>query len=191
MKVLFNCHLPFMLAHSGMQVQIEQIKAALEKTGVTVVPLSSWDETQRGDVLQHLAGWSAELIRLGQQEGMKVVMLDLLTEQGSRPTARLKLQKRLRQIMELVRANREAPDFVRLSKMDTLSLSSFEAAAGECRLLPRRLSWAMTVFRENACYCPAGLSAARTAGFLRQFFDAAPGLPPAQPPPRSLRWDSN
>ena len=39
MKVLFDCHLPFMLAHGGMQIQIEQTRAALERLGVEVEPL--------------------------------------------------------------------------------------------------------------------------------------------------------
>jgi len=85
----------------------------------------------------------------------------------------------------LAQVYREARGFVLLSAMETLSLSSFEAAACECPLLLSRLPWATTVFRENACYCPAALSAARMAGYLRQFYDAAPGL---KPPPRPLTW---
>jgi hypothetical protein len=42
-----------------------------------------------------------------------------------------------------------------------------------------------TSFRDDACCYPIGLSADRTAGFLRQFYDAAPGL---KPPPRPLGW---
>jgi len=69
--------------------------------------------------------------------------------------------------------------------MESLSLSALEAAACECPLLLRRLPWATTVFRERACYCPVAASANRTAVFLRQFYDAAPGL---KPPPRPLSW---
>jgi glycosyltransferase involved in cell wall biosynthesis len=317
MKVLFNCHVPYMLAHGGMQVQIEQTKAGLEKLGVTVEPLRWWDETQTGDVLQHFGRFPANLIRLAQQKGMKVVMLDLLTEQGSRSPARLKLQKILRRALiralpnrslaqfnwdsfsladaclagtewevllmrelygappekthvlpngieevflnsqrvkrgpwlvctgtiterkrmlelaeaavrahtplwvigqpysesapyaqrflefarthpqiiryegpiqdrgRLAQAYRQARGFVLLSAMESLSLSSFEAAACECPLLLSRLPWATTVFRERASYCPISSSPARTAGFLRRFYDAAPGLPP---PPRPAPW---
>ena len=85
----------------------------------------------------------------------------------------------------LAQVYREARGFVLLSAMESLSLSALEAAACECPLLLSRLPWATTVFRENACYCPLGLSAHRTAGFLRQFYDAAPGL---KPPPRPLTW---
>jgi glycosyltransferase involved in cell wall biosynthesis len=85
----------------------------------------------------------------------------------------------------LAQAYREARGFVLLSAMESLSLSALEAAACECPLLLSRLPWATTFFRERACYCPVGLPAARTAGFLRQFYDAAPGL---KPPPRPPTW---
>ncbi len=93
MKVIFNCHLPFMLTHGGAQVQIEQTKAALEKIGVTVEPLRWWDDTQRGDVLQHFGRVPTNILRAAQRKGMKVILADLLTEAGSRSRARLKLQK--------------------------------------------------------------------------------------------------
>src|SRR5947207_9879943 len=93
MKIIFNTHMPFMLAHGGAQVQIEQTKAALEKIGVEVEPLRWWDDQQRGDVLQHFGRVPTNVLRAAQGKGMKVVMADLLTEAGSRSGARLKLQK--------------------------------------------------------------------------------------------------
>jgi glycosyltransferase involved in cell wall biosynthesis len=86
---------------------------------------------------------------------------------------------------KLAQVYREARGFVVLSAMESLSLSALEAAACECPLLLSRLPWATTVFRENACYCPVAASADRTAAFLRQFYDAAPGL---KPPPPPLTW---
>jgi glycosyltransferase involved in cell wall biosynthesis len=86
---------------------------------------------------------------------------------------------------KLAQVYREARGFVLLSAMESLSLSALEAAACECPLLLSRLPWATTVFRQGACYCPVALSPARTAGFVRQFYDAAPGL---KPPPRPLSW---
>ena len=85
----------------------------------------------------------------------------------------------------LAQVYREARGFVLLSAMESLSLSALEAAACECPLLLSRLPWATGVFGEHACYCPVTPSAARTAGFLRQFYDAAPDL---KPPPRPLTW---
>jgi glycosyltransferase involved in cell wall biosynthesis len=86
---------------------------------------------------------------------------------------------------KLAQVYREARGFVLLSAMESLSLSALEAAACECPLLLSCLPWATTVFRESACYCPVASSAARTAVYLRQFYDAAPGL---KPPPRPLTW---
>jgi glycosyltransferase involved in cell wall biosynthesis len=85
----------------------------------------------------------------------------------------------------LAQVYREARGFVLLSAMESLSLSALEAGACGCSLLLSRLPWATTVFREAACYCRIGLSPARTAGFVRQFYDAAPGL---KPPPRPISW---
>lgn len=93
MKIIFNCHVPFMLAHGGAQIQIEQTKAALEKLGVSVEPLRWWDDTQRGDVLQHFGRIPTNVLRAAQGKGMKVILADLLTEAGSRSQVRLKLQK--------------------------------------------------------------------------------------------------
>jgi glycosyltransferase involved in cell wall biosynthesis len=317
MKILFNCHVPFMLAHGGMQIQIEQTMVALRKLGVSVEPLRWWDDTQTGDIFQNFGRLATFHVRAAQQKGMKVVVSELLTEQGSRSVRRVRFQKTLRRALALalpprrlelfnwssyrladanlvlttwealllkelydappekihvvpngveeiflqcppakrgpwlvctatiterkrvlelaeaaVRAQtplwvigkpysesdayaqqfsalakahpgtlryegpiqdraklaqvyREARGFVLLSAMESLSLSALEAAACECPLLLSRLPWATTVFRESACYCPVASSAARTAGFLRQFYDAAPGL---KPPPRPLTW---
>jgi glycosyltransferase involved in cell wall biosynthesis len=92
MKVLFNCPVPFNLAHGGVQVQIEQTQAALGKIGVEVEPLRWWDEKQSGEVLHNFGRMSTGIMRLAQKKGMKVVQADLLTGQGSRSMARLKTQ---------------------------------------------------------------------------------------------------
>jgi hypothetical protein len=86
---------------------------------------------------------------------------------------------------KLARVYREARGFVLLSAMESLSLSALEAAACECPLLLSRLPWATTFFHESACYCSINSPATRTAPFLRQFYDAAPGL---KPPPRPPTW---
>jgi glycosyltransferase involved in cell wall biosynthesis len=93
MKILFNCPVPFSLAHGGAQIQIEQTQAALEKIGVQVEPLRWWDENQSGDILHHFGRIPTWLLHLAQQKGMKVVLADLLTAQGSRSPAKLKLQR--------------------------------------------------------------------------------------------------
>jgi glycosyltransferase involved in cell wall biosynthesis len=85
---------------------------------------------------------------------------------------------------ELAKAYRQARGFVLLSTRETLSLSSFEAAACECPLLLSDLPWARTTFKEQARYCPV-TSVTRTAEVLRQFYDDAPNL---KPPPKPLSW---
>jgi glycosyltransferase involved in cell wall biosynthesis len=85
---------------------------------------------------------------------------------------------------QLARVYREARGFVLLSTMESLSLSALEAAACECPLLLSDLPWARTTFKENAQYCSIA-SPARTAPYLRQFYDAAPTL---QAPPKPPAW---
>ena len=85
MKVLFSCPVPFMLAHGGAQIQIEQTKAALQEIGVEVDFLRWWDPTQRGDILQIFGRPAFNHVQLAQSKGIKVAFLDLLTQQGSRP----------------------------------------------------------------------------------------------------------
>jgi hypothetical protein len=85
MKVLFDCHLPFMLAHGGMQIQIEQTRAALDGLGVEVKPLCWWDATQFGDVLHHFNRIPTYLQRLAQERGMKAVMSAFMSGLGARP----------------------------------------------------------------------------------------------------------
>src|SRR6266404_3163040 len=99
MKVLFNHHLPYSLAHGGTQIQIDQSKAALEKIGVEVEPLRWWDAAQTGDVLHHFGRPPTPLVRFAQTKGIKVVVADLLTEQGSRTRGRLWVQKVVTRLM--------------------------------------------------------------------------------------------
>jgi len=102
MKVLFNYQNPFALAHGGLQVQIEQTMAALEQAGVAVEPLRWWDDTQTGDILQHFTRITTSLVRMAQRKGMKVVMVELMTEQGSRSSTRLRFQKLVTRIIPLI-----------------------------------------------------------------------------------------
>jgi glycosyltransferase involved in cell wall biosynthesis len=317
MKILLNCHVPFLLAHGGAQIQIEQTKAALEKIGVEADYLHWWDDSQKADIIHHFGRFPAPLIRLAQDKGIKVVMAELLTEQGSRSRARIRAQrwatrllklalpgmtasafdwasyrladacvaltaheawlmtyqfdappekvhvvpngvedvflqsksvargnwlvctttiterKRILELAEaavhaktplwvigrayadtdpyaarfvqlakrhpdlirfdgpiqdrvrLAEAYRQARGFVLLSAMESLSLSALEAAACQCPLLLSDLPWAKTVFRDNVSYCPVTPDISRTASVLRQFYDAAPNLPP---PAKPLTW---
>ena len=79
---------------------------------------------------------------------------------------------------------REARGFVLLSRWESLSISSLEAAACECPLLLSDLPWAQTVFGDKATYCPTTASVAKMAESLREFYDRAPRLAPPPPPKR-------
>src|ERR1035437_277626 len=85
MKVLFNCHVPFMLAHGGAQVQIEQTKAALEQIGVETDYLQWWKDRKTGDILHHFGALPEETIRQAHDKGWKAVNTILLSENCNRP----------------------------------------------------------------------------------------------------------
>jgi glycosyltransferase involved in cell wall biosynthesis len=84
MKVLLYQLKPFSLTHGGLQTQILQTRDALGKLGVQTDFLRWWDADQSGDVLHFFGRMPTPLLQLAQQKGMKVVLTDLLTEQGSR-----------------------------------------------------------------------------------------------------------
>jgi glycosyltransferase involved in cell wall biosynthesis len=100
MKALFNYSTPFMLAHGGMQTQIEQTMAGLRDNEVEVEPVRWWDASQSGQILHYFGRISTAHIHFAHQKGMKVVLADLLTGQGSRSAGRLRAQ---RMVMELMR----------------------------------------------------------------------------------------
>ena len=100
MKILINCPLPFALAHGGQAIQIQQTMAALEANGIQVEPVRWWDETQTADLIHYFGRMPAEHIKLAQQKGIKVVIGELLTAQGSRSPAQLRRQKFISRTVE-------------------------------------------------------------------------------------------
>ncbi|MEI7731294.1 MAG: glycosyltransferase family 4 protein [Verrucomicrobiota bacterium] len=86
---------------------------------------------------------------------------------------------------QLAQAYREARGFVLLSRWESLSLAALEASASGCPLLLSDVPWARSVFGETVRYCPVTPVREQTAAVLRQFYDAAPQLPP---PPRPQTW---
>jgi glycosyltransferase involved in cell wall biosynthesis len=93
MRVLFDHPVPFLVAHGGLQIQIEQTLRALEQIEIEAEPLRWWDAQQRGDVLHYFGRMPTQILRLAQAKGLKIVISDLMTEQGSRSGLRLKLQR--------------------------------------------------------------------------------------------------
>jgi glycosyltransferase involved in cell wall biosynthesis len=95
MKILFDHPNPFLLAHGGFQVQIEQTRLALEAAGIEVEWLRWWDATQRGDIIHFFGRPYPAYITLAHQRGMKVVISELLTSMGSRSASARFAQKTL------------------------------------------------------------------------------------------------
>jgi glycosyltransferase involved in cell wall biosynthesis len=91
-KILFDHQLPFSLAHGGLQTQIERTKAALEEKGIDVEYLRWWDDTQTGDIIHFFGRANPSHIDFAHAKGMRYVMSELLTGQGSRKLWQLKMQ---------------------------------------------------------------------------------------------------
>lgn len=110
MRVLLYCHVPSAIAPGGLHVQITQTKLALQRLGVDVDFLRWYDGSQQGDVLHFFGRITPELIQLARNKGMKIVMSELLTEQGSRSPGQLRRQRlMIRAIQMLLR--RRATEF--------------------------------------------------------------------------------
>jgi glycosyltransferase involved in cell wall biosynthesis len=103
MKILLDCQIPVSLAHGGAQIQIDRTKEALEREGCEVEYLRWWDLEQTGDIIHFFGRANPSMITLAHAKGIKYVMSDLLTGQGSRKAWQLQAQglieKLLRKIM--------------------------------------------------------------------------------------------
>lgn len=93
MKVLFDHHLPFALAHGGFQQQLLQTKSALEQSGVETEYVRWWDDTQRSDIIHFAGRPAADYIAFAHGQGRKVVVAELLTVAGSRSRGQLAGQR--------------------------------------------------------------------------------------------------
>ena len=102
MKILIDHQLPFLLAHGGLQIQIERTKQALEAIGLEVEYLRWWDDSQRGDIIHFFGRANPSHIDFAHAKGMKYVMSELFTGQGSRTPAQLRLQGALEKILRKV-----------------------------------------------------------------------------------------
>jgi glycosyltransferase involved in cell wall biosynthesis len=92
MKILIDHQLPFLLAHGGLQIQIERTKEALEAIGLHVEYLRWWDDSQNGDIIHFFGRANPSHIDFAHAKGMKYLMSELLTGQGSRTSTQLRLQ---------------------------------------------------------------------------------------------------
>lgn len=92
MKVLFDHHLPFSLAHGGVQIQIEQTKTALEKLGVEVEFLRWWDAGQSGDLIHFFSAPPSHYLAQARTKNLPVVVTELFTATCNRSAAQLRRQ---------------------------------------------------------------------------------------------------
>jgi glycosyltransferase involved in cell wall biosynthesis len=108
MKVLFSHHLPFYLAHGGLQTQIEELARELAALGVEVEMERWWDARQRGEIIQYFGRPPSVLpLRLARQKGFKTVMFENLDQTASRPQRALWCQRTITRL-----AQRAAPGMV-------------------------------------------------------------------------------
>ena len=148
MKVLIDHQLPFLLSHGGLQIQIEQTKAALECLGVQVEYLRFWDDQQRGDLIHFFGRCSQGYLELAQRKGMAVIMSELLTGTGSRSTPALLAQKNIIRAAKLLlppsfvsrmgwEAFREADAIIALTPWEAqLMLDLFKADRERLHIVP-------------------------------------------------------
>ncbi len=92
MKILFDHNLPFSLAHGGLQTQIEQTKAALERVGLSVEYLRWWDVRQQGDIIHFFGCAPAAVLKQAKLQRVPVVMTSLFTDTCNRSDLRLNIQ---------------------------------------------------------------------------------------------------
>jgi glycosyltransferase involved in cell wall biosynthesis len=102
MKILIDHQTPFLLAHGGLQIQIERTKEALATSRIEVEHLRWWDDAQRGDIIHFFGRANPSHIDFAHAKGMKYVMSDLLTGQGSRTPAQLRLQGIIERVLSKV-----------------------------------------------------------------------------------------
>ena len=160
MKVLIDHQLPFLLAHGGLQIQIEQTKAALENIGIEVEYLRFWDAEQRADVIHVFGRCSKGYIELAQRKGIAVVMSELLSETGSRSRRGIIAQK------AVIRTARQLLPSGFLSRM---GWESFRAADAVVALTPWEAQLMIDLFdadKERLHVVPNGVEEC--------FFTAAP-----------------
>lgn len=93
MKVLFDHPYPFLLWHGGLQIQIEQTKAALEKLGVEVENVRWWDDSQHGDIIHYFGRPLDVYVQTAQGKNMKVVVGELFSGVARRPVLVRKVQR--------------------------------------------------------------------------------------------------
>lgn len=102
MKILLDHNEPFLLAHGGFQILIEKTAHALRDAGLEVEYLRWWDPGQTGDIIHFFGRANPGSIHFAHGKGMKYVMHELLTSQGSRSRSQLQIQGLMNRLLRRV-----------------------------------------------------------------------------------------
>ncbi|GAT31759.1 glycosyltransferase [Terrimicrobium sacchariphilum] len=102
MKILIDHHQPFLLAHGGFRVQIEQTARALGELGCEVEYLRWWDANQKADLIHFFGRPPSGMAYFAHQKAIPLVISDLLTAQGSRGIWQIRSQCMARSVIEKV-----------------------------------------------------------------------------------------
>ncbi|MFT4546191.1 MAG: hypothetical protein ACI8XO_002109 [Verrucomicrobiales bacterium] len=127
MKILIDHHCPFIYAHGGFQIQIEQTQAALNEIGIEAEFLRWWDDKQTGDIVHGFGRSHPRHIRYAHGKGMKYAMSLILSSQGARSKLRLRASSLTRKLVTAM-----APSVL----PDTLYWSSYKLADASIVLTP-------------------------------------------------------
>jgi glycosyltransferase involved in cell wall biosynthesis len=92
MKILFDHSNPFVLAHGGFQIQIEETKRGLENLGVAIEYMRWWDVDQIGDIIHFFGAAPVAYIEQAHRKSLKIVQTPLFTETCNRSDVRLRMQ---------------------------------------------------------------------------------------------------
>ena len=99
-KILFDCSLPFSLAHGGQATQILQTMAALQELGVAAEPVRWWDDRQSGDIIHYFGRMPTYQIRFAQAKGFKVILAHLFSAACNRTDFQLRRAGWILQLMQ-------------------------------------------------------------------------------------------
>lgn len=92
MKILIDHSSPFLLAHGGVQIQIEQTKLALAKAGIDVEFVRWWDDNQTGSLIHYFGTPSVQYLGLAHQKKLPVLMTNTFSATCNRSDGELRRQ---------------------------------------------------------------------------------------------------
>lgn len=91
-KIFIDHHEPFLLAHGGLQIQIEQTMAALEAKGLLVERLRWWDSVETPEMIHFFGVPPLAYAQRARAKKIPMVVTHLLTTSCNRHPSRLFLQ---------------------------------------------------------------------------------------------------